>query len=147
MAISQASPAPFNPDGLPLIFDPGKKEEITDMMQDKIYTERTIDGDFVFRKGKLLKFRDGNNFTNMKITRIDRKNKRVWAQHIKTFDRSVVYQHRRHAVDVTPETTKEYGVPFCTDCGVPVTEPSNEDGEVKALDRADRTLADGTPIE
>jgi hypothetical protein len=36
---------------------------------------------------------------------------------------------------------------FCTDCNVSVNEPATEDGEKKYLDRKDRHLSDGTPID
>lgn len=125
----------------------GKKEEITDMMSAKSYYARDDNGEYMFHKGKVLKFKMEDKVTSIKITRIDRKNMRMWGEHIELHSREVVYGHRQHNVDATEETTKQYGSPFCTDCEVPVTEPATMDGDIKATERRDRTLSDGTPIE
>jgi hypothetical protein len=122
-------------------------EEITDMMADKAYVAKDEDGEFVFHEGKVLKFNFEGSITTLKITKIDRKNKRMWAEHVELVNQVVVRSHYGHNVDSTEEAMKEYGVPFCTDCQVPVNEESTEDGEVKALERAENTLSDGTIIE
>lgn len=118
----------------------GKKEEITDLISEK--------GMDKLKKGQLLKFDYEGSITAIVITRIDRKNKRIWGEHTELGDQGAVMSHYRHAVDSTPETMAKYnGVAYCTDCEVPVSEYSTEDGDVKALNRADRTLEDGTIIE
>lgn len=128
----------------------GKREEITDLFagSDAFYTDKEKDGKYRMYKGKLLKFSYEGSIVPIVITRIDRKNKRVWGEHVELGEQQTVMSHFRHNVDSTVETMAEHnGVAFCTDCGVPVNQPSTEDGEVKAADRRDRTLADGTPIE
>lgn len=124
-----------------------KVEEITDMMADKAYTAKDSEGNFIFYKGKVLKFDYEGSITTLRITKIDRQAKRMWAEHIEIHDQAIVRSHYGHAVDITEEAKAEHGAPFCTDCQVPVIQPSTEDGEVKAQDRADRTLSDGTIIE
>lgn len=117
-----------------------EKEEITDMMADKVYTAKE-DGDYVFYKGKVLKFDFEGSITSIKITKIDRKNKRMWGEHIELFDNNIVKTHYGHDVDKTSR------LPWCRDCEVPVSEPSTEDGEVKAKEREETHLSDGTKIE
>lgn len=53
----------------------GFKEEITDMIEDRAYEDKA------FKPGFVLKFSQAT----LKITKVDRKNKRCWAEHIKTF--------------------------------------------------------------
>lgn len=113
-------------------FNSRKREEITDLFNDKIYDDPS------YKVGRILKFESAT----LKITRIDRKNKRMWAQHTELIDRAPVVSHSGHDV-----VSDEYDFPFCRDCKVSITEPSTEDGDKKALDRADRTLADGTVID
>lgn len=108
-----------------------KSEEITDMMTAKAFKD--------FYVGKLLGFADG---TRMKITKIDKKNKRMWAVKVELVDQRIARTHYGH--DVTGGQAGDF--PFCNDCKVNVNEPSTEDGDKKALDRADRTLPDGTEI-
>ncbi len=120
----------------------GFKEEITDIMSDKVYTQK-VNGSFVFYKGKVLKFAQAT----IKITRIDRVNKRVWGEHIEMVANDTVYGHYGHNVDTTGEALEEYGKPYCTDCEVVITEPATKEGEAKFLHRRDNTLADGTEIE
>lgn len=124
----------------------GLREEITDMMADKAYTAKDSNGKFVFHVGKVLKFSYEGSITSIRVTRIDRKNKRMWGEHVELVDPNIVKSHYGHNVDSSAEALKKYDVPFCTDCQVPVNQDSNEDGEVKAADRKDRTLADGTEI-
>lgn len=113
----------------------GFKEEITDMMTDKAFK--------TFKVGQVLKFAQAT----IKITKIDRKNKRMWGKHIEMVGNDTVYGHYGHNVDTTGDALEEYGKPYCTDCEVVITEPATEDGEKKFLDRRDNTLADGTEIE
>lgn len=126
----------------------GEREEITDLLSDRVFTAKEPDGQFMFRKKKLLKFSYEGSITAIVITKIDRKNKRIWGEHVELAEQDAVISHYRHNVDVTEETMAQYnGQPYCTDCGVPVGEFANEDGNKKALDRADRTLSDGTEVE
>lgn len=108
-----------------------KKEEITDLIRPEAFDDPN------FKKGLALVMEKAT----IKITKIDRKNKRVWGEHIVLMDQKTTLSHYGHNVDTTQET------PFCTDCEVPVDQPSTEDGEVKYADRRDRTLEDGTIIE
>lgn len=118
-----------------------KREEITDLFGD-VYEE--VDSEtkkFVFRVGRVLRFDYEGSLTTIKVTRIDRKAKRMWGAHIELVDQKVVRMHYGHDVDI------EQAPPFCNDCQVAVTEPGTEDGEVKYQDRKDRHLSDGTPID
>lgn len=117
-----------------------QREEITDLLADKAYTAKNSDG-YVFKKNKVLKFNYEGSITSIRITRIDRKNKRAWGEHIELVDQKIVVSHTGHDV--------YYGgdIPFCNDCGVPVTEPAAEDGQFKAAERQDKELSDGTRIE
>lgn len=114
----------------------GTKEEITDLVDPKAYDDPK------FKKGIALKFERAT----IKVTKVDRKNKRAWGEHIVLVDQSIVGTHHGHNVDSTQQAFIEYGRPFCTDCQVPVDQPSTEDGDVKALNRRDDELADGTKI-
>jgi hypothetical protein len=116
----------------------GKREEITDLMSLEARKHYDIE------VGKLLKFRKDNEIVAIVVTRMTKT--RMWGVHVEVNDRQVVHSHRGHAVDTTEDTVREYKAPYCTDCEVPVTEPSTEDGEVKAAERRDRTLEDGTVI-
>lgn len=117
-----------------------KKEEITDLFGD-VYEE--IDPEthkFVFRVGRVLRFNYEGSLTTIKITKIDRKTKRMWGVHIELVDNRIVRSHYGH--DVDPDKVP----PFCNDCGVPVNQSSTEDGEVKFRNRKDSHFEDGTPI-
>lgn len=118
----------------------GKKEEITDLFGSHVYEARDTEGKYVFYKGRLLKFNYEGSPIAIVVTRVDRKNKRMWGEHTELGEQQTVLSHHGHLVDATQTP------PFCTDCEVPVTEESTEDGDVKAADRRDRTLADGTEI-
>lgn len=117
------------------------REEITDLFGD-VYQEKDTDtGKFVFRVGRVLRFNYEGSLTTIKVTKIDRKSKRMWGEHIELVDQSVTRTHYGHDVDT------EQAPPFCNDCQVPVTEVATEDGMKKYLDRKDRHLSDGTPID
>ncbi len=105
------------------------KEEITDLISEK--------GMANLKVGKILIF----DRATIKVTRIDRKNKRIWGEHISLVDQTIVRTHYGHKVDATQKP------PFCTDCELTVDQASTEDGDKKALDRIDNTLSDGTIIE
>jgi hypothetical protein len=109
-----------------------KSEEITDMMTPKAFED--------FRVGKVLGFADG---TRLRITKIDRKNKRMWAVKVELVNQTITRTHYGH--NVTGGGPGD--LPFCNDCKVHINEPSTEDGDKKALDRADRTLSDGTIVD
>jgi hypothetical protein len=104
-----------------------KKEEITDIISDEAYADPD------FKKGLVLKFQKAT----IKITKVDRKNKRTWGEHIVLVKGNVIETHQDHNVDSSKEAYDLYGMPYCTDCEVPVNEVSTEDGDVKALDRKD----------
>lgn len=112
----------------PLKMNPNKKEEITDLIAPEAYD------DPLFKKGLVLKFTK----TTIKVTKVDRKNKRAWGEHITLVNQKIVGTHQDHEVNSTKEMYDEYGLPFCEDCLVPVDQPSTEDGDKKALDRKDR---------
>ena len=118
----------------------GEKEEITDLISDAAYRPIKDGG---IKPGQLLKFQ----YANIKVTKVDRKNKRVWGVHVKLNQSKNVLSHMGHDVKVNDP---ENPIPFCNDCEVPVTEHSTEDGDKKFLDRRDdnerNTLADGTRV-
>lgn len=125
----------------------GTKEEITDLFTPEVYTAKEKDVDrFVFHKGKLLKFNFEGSITCIRVTRIDRKNQRMWGVHIQPMLYHTAMGHYRHNIDVTEEAIQEHGGAWCSDCEVLVSEPSTEDGEVKAAERQERSLADGTEV-
>lgn len=113
------------------------KEEISDFIKDEAYE------DPAFKKGLVLKLQ----YATIKITKVDRKNKRCWGEHIVLIDQKTGFSHYGHLLDSTDDTIKKYGVPYCTECEVPISQASTEDGEVKAAERQERTLEDGTVIE
>lgn len=113
-------------------------EEITDMFTEEAYSAKQ-DGKFLYKKGKLLRFEFEGSITELVITRIDRKNKRMWARHTRTgtsFDD--IESHVDHLIDSSREAIEEFGTAFCQDCEVPIIEPSTQDGEVKAINRKQR---------
>lgn len=124
------------------------REEITDLFADNAYDK--IDpktGKHVFRTGKILRFEFEGTLTTIKVTKINRIARRMWGEHIELTDPATTASHYGHFVDSSKEAMDEYGKPFCTDCGVTVDESANEDGDVKAANRRDKTLADGTVID
>lgn len=104
-----------------------KKEEITDIISPQAYDDPN------FKKGLVLKMTKAT----IKITKVDRKNKRTWGEHITLINQQIVGSHHEHDIDSSKEAYDQYGMPFCNDCQVLIEEPSTEDGEVKALDRKD----------
>ncbi|UOF80581.1 hypothetical protein [Caudoviricetes sp.] len=119
----------------------GFKEEITDILT----AEGVRSGDF--KKGQMLKFEYEGSVTCIKITRIDRKNGRAWGEHIEPINNNVALSHYGHNIDTTEETIKEYRVPYCTDCEMPVNNEASDEGKKKAEEREENTLEDGTIIE
>lgn len=110
----------------------GKKEEISDVMADKSYTAKDDTGKYVFYVGRILKFSYEGSPITIKITRIDRKNKRMWGEHIALYNMDIGMTHYGHDVDSSDNARV-----WCRDCDVEVSEPATEEGEVKALQRAD----------
>lgn len=118
----------------------GFKEEITDIL--------TPDGckSGEYKKGQLLKFEHEGSVTCIKITRIDRKNGRAWGEHIEPVNNNVALSHYGHNLDATEEAIREYRVPYCTDCEMPVNSEASAEGKRKVQEREERTLEDGTEI-
>lgn len=117
----------------------GFKEEISDLFPPAAFE------DFEYlKKGKVFEYEGG---IVIKVTRVDRKNKRAWGEHIELVNHNKGFSHYGHNLDSTEEAIKQYGVPYCTDCETPVSEMASNEGHKKAQDREDRTLSDGTIIE
>lgn len=111
-----------------------KREEITDLVSDKGIQELKV--------GQVLKFQTAT----IKITKIDRKNMRIWGEHVALVDQKTSFGHYGHLIDTTEETQREYGAPYCSECEVPITEEPTSAGKKKVAEREERTLADGTEI-
>lgn len=109
-----------------------KKEEVTDLIDPDAYDDKSMND--TFKVGAVMKFAQAT----IKITKIDRKNKRTWGEHITLVNQKIVGSHHNHNVDSSKTAYDEYGIPYCWDCRVTVDELSTEDGDKKALDRKDR---------
>ena len=94
-----------------------KREEITDMITDAAF------GDPNFKKGLVLKFAKAT----LKITRVDRKNKRVWAEHISLYDFNKGMSHYGHDVDVSDPNKV-----WCNDCNLEISDQASKEGDIKA---------------
>ena len=106
------------------------KENLSDMFIDWFYTDKDEKGEFINKTGTVLKFMYEGSPTHVKITRIDRKNKKVWGEHIKLYDFNTGMSHYGHAiVSSDPEHI------YCQDCEVEISQPNTEEGEVKAIER------------
>lgn len=108
----------------------GKKENLSDMMIDRAYTDKDENGKYVFHVGKVLKFDYEGSPIHIKITRIDRKNKKMWGEHIALYDFDTGMSHYGHDVDVSDSEHI-----FCRDCNVEIDQPATEEGEVKSIQR------------
>lgn len=97
-----------------------KREEITDMITDAAFDDPN------FKKGLVLKFAKAT----LKLTRVDRKNKRVWAEHIAVYDFNTGLSHYGHDVDVSDPSHV-----YCKDCQVEINNKATEEGEIKATHR------------
>ena len=97
-----------------------KKEEITDLIRPEAFE------DVNFKVGLILKFQK----TTIKLTKVDRKNKRVWAEHINTYDFNNGMSHYGHDVNASDPT-----MVFCKDCQIEIGEKATEEGEIKAAHR------------
>lgn len=106
------------------------REDLTDMMIDRAYTDKDEHGKYVFYVGRTLHFNYEGSPTIIKITKIDRKNKRMWGERIALYDFNTGMSHYGHDVDTSdPERI------FCRDCEVEISQPNTEEGEVKAIQR------------
>lgn len=90
--------------------------------------------------GRVLGFDYEGSKTYLEIGRIT-KDGIYYAKEIELHDPTTVSSHMHHNVDATGE------VAYCTDCEVPITEPSNPKGRAKFEERKERHLSDGTPID
>lgn len=97
-----------------------KKEEITDVIKPEAFDDPN------FKKGLVLKFAKAT----LKLTRVDRKNKRVWAEHINVYDFNTGMSHYGHDVDVSDPSRV-----FCNDCQLEISDKATEEGEIKATHR------------
>jgi hypothetical protein len=100
------------------------------MMIDRAYTDKDKDGKYVFHVGKVLKFDYEGTPIHIRITKIDRKNKKMYGEHISLYDFNTGMSHYGHDVDASD---KEHI--FCRDCQVEIDQPATEEGEVKAIQR------------
>lgn len=107
------------------------REEISDMISDDLWKLPEFKKDFILRFDK----------ATLKITKINRKAKRVWAEHTELVEQIVANTHYGHNLDATED------VPYCTDCEVYIDEAATLEGKSKVEDRNDSTLEDGTPIK
>lgn len=89
--------------------------------------------------GRVLGFNYEGSKTYLEIGRIE--DGKYYAKEVELFDPTTVSSHLKHNVDATGE------VPYCTDCMVPVSEPSNPAGRAKFEARKERYLSDGTPLD
>ncbi len=111
-----------------------KREEITDLVSDKGIRELKV--------GQVLKFQTAT----IRITKIDKKNMRIWGEHVALVDQNKSFGHYGHIIDTTEEAQREHGAPYCTECEVAINEAPTVKGKQKVAEREERTLADGTEI-
>lgn len=97
-----------------------KREEITDVIKPEAFDDPN------FKKGLVLKFAKAT----LKLTRVDRKNKRVWAEHMNLYDFNKGMSHYGHDVD-TSDPSRVY----CNDCKLEISDNATEEGEIKATHR------------
>jgi hypothetical protein len=97
-----------------------KKEEITDIIAPEAFEDKN------FKKGIVLKLEKAT----LRITKVNRKEKRVWAEHISLYGLDTAMSHYGHNVDVRAD-----GAAYCTDCECEVDNEATEAGEIKAIKR------------
>lgn len=97
-----------------------KREELTEMFKTEAFDDPR------FKKGLVLKFARAT----IKLTKVDRKNMRVWGEQINLYDFNTGMSHYGHDVDTTDPKNI-----ICRDCKVTIDQESTEDGEVKAAKR------------
>lgn len=107
-----------------------KREEISDVIPDKLWEHPD------FKAGYVLRFDEAT----LKITKINRRAKRVWAEHVQLVERIVANTHDNHHIDLTGSP------PYCLDCKVYVDEPATAEGKAKLEKRQEGMLSDGTKI-
>lgn len=89
-----------------------KREEISDVVPPELFDDPK------FKPGFVMVFA----MATLKITKVDRLNKRVWAKHVNLIDSEIMDSHIGHDVDDSKAMTNKYGCPFCRSCNVPVSE-------------------------
>lgn len=99
-----------------------KREEITDIIDPFAFEDPK------FKPGLVLKMEKAT----IKLTKVDRKNKRAWGEHIVLVNQAAVAGHYGHLINSTREVLYLYGAPLCTECNVPVGEPTTREGRIKA---------------
>ena len=99
-----------------------KREEISDMIVPEAYDDPN------FKKGLVLKFTKAT----LKLTKVDRKNKRVWAEHISLYDFNKGMSHYGHDVD-----TSDPARIYCNDCKLEISDEATTEGDIKATHRQD----------
>lgn len=121
-------------------------EEITDIIEQlkTRYTPKNFKK-LDIKVGKVLTFDYEGTPVPLEITAIVEG--RYWAKHVELHEPNVVSSHYRHNVDSTEETIREYGVPFCQDCEIPVSQEATREGRERYETRKERYLSDGTPID
>lgn len=97
-----------------------KKEEISDIISEEAYS------DPAFKRGIILRFTDAS----LKVTRVDRKNKRTWAEHRELYLAEAAVSHYGHMLE-----RREDGKSWCKDCDLEISEMATEEGERKAAER------------
>lgn len=97
-----------------------KREEITDMIVPEAYDDPK------FKKGLVLKFTKAT----LRLTKVDRKNKRVWAEHINLYDFNTGMSHYGHDID-----TSDPARIYCNDCKLEISNEATMEGEIKATHR------------
>lgn len=107
-----------------------KKEEITDVMADRAYTDKDKQGKYVFYVGRILTFNYEGSPIQLRVTKIDRKNKRMWAEHITTYDLDTGMSHYGHHIDASDPNRV-----YCEDCKVEISQSATEAGEMAAATR------------
>lgn len=107
-----------------------KKHNLSDMFIDQAYTDKDANDNYMFGVGKVLKFDYEGSPTTIRVTRIDRKNHRMWGEEITLYDFNTGMSHYGHDVDATDAARI-----YCKDCDVEIDQPATEEGEVKSIER------------
>lgn len=97
-----------------------KKEEITDIISEEAYS------DPAFKRGIILRFTDAS----LKVTRVDRKNKRTWAEHWELYEAEAAVSHYGHNIE-----RRDDGKTWCNDCDCELSQMATDKGNRKAAER------------
>lgn len=97
-----------------------KREEITDVIDKQAYDDPE------FKRGLVLRFANAT----LKITRVDRKNKRTWAEHWELYLAEAAVSHYGHMLE-----RREDGKSWCKDCDLEISQMATKEGERKAAER------------